>query len=243
LPINSEVDLAFGTYILGFENSIYPGFVRISEKPRKIQLEKIQLNNFVGKRSSANYRVVRDFAEILEKSKNPFQTYFVQQPIFSLAQYGFGGLYLKGSLQKDISSRLSYRICESAVKLKSLSAEAKGLCENAKVSNLLPTTEFFSSNKFKDKADGTFTEKWINEDVMDIVEVKHPYHLVAAPLKFGEFVSVFPGSYRVIDEEGKTVQKFTSEFKDVASEYKMLFIDYTEKSNEPDVDHSEDQNI
>jgi hypothetical protein len=242
ISLNVESQLPYGPYILGFENSLYPGFVRIGKKVQKINLEKIKISDFEVKRNSELYRVVRDFSEHLEKSKNSFQTYFVQQPIFNLAQYGFGGLYLKGSFQKDVSSRLSYRACSKSSIKQVLSDEAKTFCNNAKVDSLVPTKEFFSVNKVDGKADGTFTEKWINEDIMDVVEVKHPYHLVATPLKFDDFVSVFSGSYRVIDEDGKVIKKITSDLKKISSEYKMLFIDYEDKGND-ESDHTEDQNI
>jgi murein L,D-transpeptidase YcbB/YkuD len=242
VALNVESKLPFGSYILGFENSIYPGFVKISQKLQKLKLEKIQMAEFENRRNSAAYRVIRDFSEPLEKNKNVFQTYYAQQPIFALAQYSFGGLYLKGSLQKDVSSRLSYRACESAVKIRSLSEEARTLCESAKVNSLTPSKEFFAVNKVNKKADGTFTEKWVSDDVMDVVVVKHPYHLVAAPLKFGEFVAVFPGSYRLIDEEGKVIQKFDSEAKDVPVDFKVLFKDSEFKNND-DSDRSQDLNI
>lgn len=241
VPLNVEFKIPHGAYILAFENSIYPGFVRIGDKPQKVKLEKIVISGFESKRSNASYRVIRDFGVPREINKQAFQTYFVQQPVFKLAQYSFGGLYLKGSTQKDISSRLSYRYCES-VKIFVLSDDARDMCENAKTNDLISSTEFFAPNKTNGVADGTFTEKWINEDVMDIVEVKHPYHLVAAPLKYGEFVSVFPGSYRIIDESNHTMQKQDVGLKNIPKEYHNMFIKYKEKSND-NTDASEDTNI
>jgi hypothetical protein len=239
IPLNTDFKLPIGTYILGFENSIYPGFVRVSKKTSNIKLEKIQLNNFENNRNSYTYRVARDFTGVLEKSKNSFQTYFARQPIFNLSQYEFGGLYLKGNFQKDVSTRLNYRVCDSVLKVRALSEEARELCVNAKVKNIIPNADFFISNK----TDGTFTEKWISEDLMDVVEVKQPYFLVAAPLKFGEFVSVFPGSYRIIDEEGKTVQKTSTEINKISVEYKTLFSNFKEKVNNVTTDKIEDLNI
>jgi murein L,D-transpeptidase YcbB/YkuD len=241
VPLNTDFKLPYGAYILAFENSIYPGFVRINEKSHKVKLERLSVSGFENQRSNSKYRVVRDFGVAREINKQAFQTYFVQQPIFKLAQYSFGGWYLKGSMQKDISSRLNYRNCES-VRIFLLSEEAREMCENAKTNDLIRSADFFSINKTHGIADGTFTEQWVSDDVMDIVEVKHPYHLVAAPLAHGEFVSVFPGSYRILDEANHTVQKNDIGLKNIPHEYLQMFIKYQEKTNE-NAEFSEDSNI
>ena len=70
--LNTVQNLENGNYIVGFENTIYPGFVQIAAGSNvQIQLQKITIPSSLAKEK--NLRIFRDTGSLVEQKKVYFQ--------------------------------------------------------------------------------------------------------------------------------------------------------------------------
>lgn len=188
--LNTDTELPVGNYILGFENSIFPGFVQVqAHQYNVIDLVKLEVPRSLSKEKSI--RVFRDFSFVEEQQKIYLQLYYTGKHFFRITnRYTFEDYYLADSNKPDILQRIDYKFC-NVVKLFKLREHAQFACDtwnNAK--SYLDMADLFRFNN-----NGTFQEVWVKAPG-DVQALRHSRHLVSAPLQSSvDFVSVFPGAY------------------------------------------------
>lgn len=193
--LNQITQVPAGYYILGFENSLYPELVEVrSGRQTEIQLEKIYIPSQV---RGNNIRIYRDFSSAVEQKKIYLSMYFMNRHFFRLEKENFGDLYLTGAWERDFVQRFTYEVCPVLSALGTKEEKAIATCaawnEARQPADLKPLFQFAS--------DGTFTEMWVTYPG-DVFASNHPRYLVSAPVTEQDFVSVFPGQYK-IQAEGK----------------------------------------
>ena len=194
LNLNEATQVEAGSYILGFENSIYPGFVRVNDGGSiVINLEKLSVPSSV---KGKGIRVFRDFTNIIEQQKIFFTMFYMGRHFFRLDKANFGDLYLAGSWERDFVQRFTYEICARVATYPKQDPLGQELCQvwnNA--GSMMDLSPIYTFGK-----DGTFTENWVTYPG-DVSARLHPRYLVSMPLNEGDFVSVFPGTYRFISSK------------------------------------------
>ncbi|MNK93919.1 hypothetical protein D3C87_1141030 [compost metagenome] len=230
--LNETKGVPAGSYLLGFENTIYPELVQVREgETRTITLEKLTVPSSV---KGSKIRVYRDFASLVEQKKMYLTMFYMNRHFFRLDKENFGDLYLTGSWDRDFVQRFTYEVCPAIQAYGEVSAGARTVCRAwnsaAKPQDL---RELFSFAE-----DGTFEEMWVTFPG-DIIPTAHPKYMVSVPIGEADFVSVFPGSYRfqgdtakgkpgkpVVVKAGRVLSEATSEFS-LNSDYTLNSIDST----------------
>lgn len=189
--LNQKISLPQGSYMVGFENSIYPGWVQVEAgELTRLTLSRLEVpTQFQGLDS---IKIYRDLTAPMEKNKLMFQSYHLGRSLFPQAIYDFGDYYVAGPRQVDYTSRLSENLC---AKIKSPNHGTDEALEGCLWHNHGRMMEDLSGYLNVNKQ-GILIESWVTFPG-DRFLVKHKRFLVAAPLKAGEFVSVFPGQYQI----------------------------------------------
>ena len=195
LDLNKPQQVPAGSYLVGFENSMYPGMVTVEQgRNTVLNLERVTVPSSV---RGQRVRVYRDFTQDVEQQKMMLEMFAMNHHFNRLEKDNFGDLYLTGTWERDYVQRFTYEICPRLSAYGDVSPEAKDVCTawNTAQSptDLAPMYQF---NK-----DGTFQELWVTYPG-DMISSKHPRYLVSAPMTDSDFVAVFPGAYRV-QAEGK----------------------------------------
>lgn len=198
--LNSPASVEAGTYIVGFENSIYPDVVTVSPgRTTSLYLETIRVPSQV---KGQRIRVYRDFSSLVEQKKIYLTMFAMKRHFFRLDKDNFGDLYLTGAWERDFVQRFTYEGCTYTINNKgndNIPRSAVSICEafrDAKQPSDIREAYNFSN-------DGTFTEMWVTFPG-DVIPSKHPRYLVSAPMTDQDFVAVFPGAYKV-QAEGKNM--------------------------------------
>jgi hypothetical protein len=127
-----------GFYIMGFENSVYPGFLQVkSGLQTAVELQQIPIP------AGGLVKVYRDTNALTEEFKIYFSTYVLGQSVFTLSEYSFGDLYLKSFGTRDGTVALSYKACEAA-KLPMMTAKGARLCKAWNMGTFMTLTEMFN---------------------------------------------------------------------------------------------------
>lgn len=201
--LNQVRNLSVGSYILGFENSIYPGWVHIrAGQTTTLDLVKLSVPSSLS--SETQVRVFRDFESQIEKDKLFFVQFYMARPLFRLSQYNFGDLYLASPGMPDVTLRLNYDICNSFKTKNSENEEAVEICLTA--ANAQSWRDMSGLFKFngrdhmnRDLVRGQYIQNLVSE-AGDRRQILMRRQLVSAPMKGSDFVSVFPGQYRFASE-------------------------------------------
>lgn len=200
--LNQKTDLVDGQYLIGFENSVNPELVQVqSGQVSEIRLVKLMAPATLKK--STSILVSRNFANSKELDKYFWTLHLMKKPMFRLSIFNGSGYYLSGATQREVVQRLTYEYCEKTEKIISgYSDDAKKICEAWNSQQISRLSEIIGYNS---ETQGLI-EQWVTHPG-DRVRVDHLRHLVSAPIKGSEFVSVFPGSYRfTVDKETVVVQ-------------------------------------
>lgn len=208
--LGTTVELATGKYILGFENSIFPGLVEItSGKLRQLQLTRLDIPSSL--QNEKRVRFYRDFSSLTEQRKIYFSHYFTGRHFFRLTnQYSFGDYYITDGQRYDNVQWRSFELCSSINSFSELREQAKLVCNTwNRAKSMIELSDLFKFESISSEFEGTFQEAAIAEPG-DIQAVRHLRHLVAAPLAPGEFVSVFPGIYRVVADGSSRSLRMTT---------------------------------
>ncbi|WP_350159269.1 hypothetical protein [Bdellovibrio sp. 22V] len=148
-------------------------------------------------------RVYRDFTSLVEQKKIYMTMFLMNRHFFRLEKENFGDLYLTGAWERDYVQRFTYETCPKIDAYGSVASAAKTVCKAWNTAtSAMGLRELFSFGN-----DGTFQEMWVTFPG-DVIPSKHPRYLVSAPISDADFVSVFPGSYKV-QAEGKNQQAVT----------------------------------
>lgn len=195
--LNTPQNVPAGSYLVGFENSLYPEMVKVEAGQMvSLNLEKVAVPAAV---KGSRIRVYRDFTSLTEQKKIYLEMYMMNRHFFSLDASNFGALYLAGAWERDYVQRFTYDICGKLSSLNEVSASARTVCDawnSAKGPMDLRALFNFGS-------DGSVQEMWVTYPG-DTIPSKHSAYLVSAPMGEQDFVSVFPGAYRV-QAEGKNM--------------------------------------
>lgn len=204
LNLNQPTKLPTGSYILGFENSIYPGWVHISNG-QNIELNLVKLSVPTSLSRDYKVRVFRDFDSEIEKKKLFFVQYYMSRPLFRLAQYNFGDLYLASAGMLDVTLRLNHDTCNQVKPRDPDVEDAVEICLAAmNVKNWRDMSVFFKfsgrDHMEREIQKGQFLQNLVSE-AGDRRQIVMRRHLISAPFKATDFVSVFPGQYRFLSEK------------------------------------------
>ena len=204
--LNQAENVIPGRYILGFENSIYPGFVDVKAGlTTEIELFKVfppsQLTN------QNQVRIFRDLDADIEKNKIFFTQHHLGHPLFRLGQWSFGDLYLKKNGQIDITARLNYDVCNRSQFSDPEVEDAKLICQTATQAlksgdwrNMSPLFQFSGKDHMeRELQKGQYIQNLVSE-AGDRRQIVMRRQLVSAIIKGTDFVSVFPGRYRFLSD-------------------------------------------
>lgn len=205
--LNTDQAIPAGDYILGFSDTVYPGFVHLNPgDQREIKLENIPLP---AAGADDTVRAFINFGSVMEQRKVYFSVYYTAEHFFKLAEYSFDDLFLTTVNGKNIFSPFDQRSCTRIQSDSGASDFAKILCDDyRKANSMMDLADFFL---FETKAafDGQYQEAFIWFPG-DIFSVRYKRNLIALPLNGaaiapGDSLAVFPGSYKVEVKRGKTV--------------------------------------
>jgi hypothetical protein len=206
LPVSTPgqdqpTSVAPGYYVLGFENSVYPGFVQVKAgETLAIDLQQIPVPG------GGSVKIFRDLNSLSEEVKMYFTTYVLGESVFKLAAYSFGDLYIKSFGTRDGAVALNYKTCERAA-LPKLTTKGERLCKAYNMGTFLMLTEMFNF-----QPNGSFTQYEIGDQGKP-----YPYTfgrlLVAkrTTAQISPFVNVLPGQYtiEVTDAKGAVSTRST----------------------------------
>ncbi|MBC7420356.1 MAG: L,D-transpeptidase family protein [Bdellovibrio sp.] len=203
LSLNAASALPAGDYIVGFENSMYPGFVKVKEGAvTNIQLMKISIpEKFAAK--DAAVKIYRDMTSLTEQKKVYFEKFYFGRGLFRQTIRKFGDFYLAGMGDIDMVGSASYSFCSenNIGKLKLVTdvrEQAKFVCESYNAAKSMMDY----ADLYKFGTNGTYQEAFADYPG-DIIPKQHLRYLVATPVPAGSFVSVMPGVYRMRGELSK----------------------------------------
>lgn len=201
--LNQAKQLPSGQYILGFENSIYPGWV-VVRAGQNVVIDLVKLAVPANLKNEAKLRVFRDFDSQIEKNKLFFVQFYMARPLFRLSQYNFGDLYLTSPGMTDVTLRLNYDICNTYKSKNSENEEAVEIClaaAQAKDWRDMSALYKFTGKDHMERElqKGQYLQNLVSE-AGDRRQILMRRQLVSAPIRGTDFVSVFPGQYRFLSE-------------------------------------------
>lgn len=185
--VDNPTAVAPGFYILGFENSVYPGFLQIKAgQTTAVDLQTVAIP------AGGTVKVYRDLTTLTEQFKMYLTSFVLADSVFKLAEYPFGDLYIKTFGMRDGTTKRNYKFCEQA-KLPELTKKGDRVCKAWNSGTFMMMTELFDF-----AADGSFTQ-W------EVMKPGKPYGYKTARLLVAKattsadasFVNVLPGAYTV----------------------------------------------
>jgi hypothetical protein len=204
--------LAPGMYILGFENSVYPGFISINPgRATTVDLQQIPIP------AGGNVKVYRDLTTNDEQAKLFFTTYTLGESLFTLAQWDFGDLYVKPFGIEDGARQISYKTCEAA-KLPEMTVKGSRICRAWNQGSFMSVMEMFDFEPLYARDRKTDKVSLITSSVgaykqWEVGRQGRPYgyrmgRLLVAKRTTSDqaqFVNVLPGRYmvEVVDASGR----------------------------------------
>ncbi len=204
--INETRSLTPGYYILGFENSIYPGFIKIGAgESVTIALQPILISG------DGIAKIYRNLGSSTEQKKLFFTQFQLAKSMFSLANYDFGDLYLRKFPLEDVMPNIEYSFCDSGFS-GDLDPQARGLCNGYNSISFTGMKVFFEFN-----ADSTHNQ-YVPRIPGDAFRYSFERLLVSAPTSgAGSFVNVFPGDYTIETTVGGKTSKSNVSLKATTS--------------------------
>ena len=202
LGLNEAKNIEAGSYIVGFENSIYPGFVEIKTgETTQIQLQKIVIPSQFAKESAV--KVYRDFGSLIEQKKVYFEEFYAGKNLFRQTIRSYGDLSVAGMGEADAVASASYSYCSemnmnTVAPVRDIREHALFVCESINAAqSMMDLADMYRFN-----SNGTYQEAVVDYPG-DIFPKRYLRTLVSAPIKAGDFVSVMPGVYRISGDSGK----------------------------------------
>ncbi|MBO9665900.1 MAG: L,D-transpeptidase family protein [Bdellovibrio sp.] len=195
LDLNKVNNIPAGTYLVGFENSMYPNWVNVAAgQTTTLQLQTIQVPAGM---EGSRVRVFRDFSQPQEQQKMQMEMFYLKRHFYRLSQENFGDLYVAGMWERDYMQRFTYETCKIIDDLDTKDDLALRVCDDWKRA----TNPSGIASMFEYQGDGTFNELWVTYPG-NVVRLRHPRYLVSGFMKAGDTLAVFPGSYRIQDKVG-----------------------------------------
>ncbi len=197
--LNTAQNLEAGSYILGFENTIYPGFVNINSGGSvQIDLQKISVPASMSKEK--NIKAYRDLGSLVEQKKIYFQQFYSGQNLFRETIRSYGDLSLAGLGDVDIATSSTYNFCSennlnNLVLAKDIREHALFVCETMNGAQAMMDM----ADLYRFQSNGTYQEATVDYPG-DIFPKRYLRTLVSAPMRATDFISVMPGHYRFSTE-------------------------------------------
>jgi len=209
INLNQTQKVEAGDYIVGFENSMYPGWVKVAAG-QLVKLQLVKLKTPSEFSNQTKIRVFRDLDADIEKNKILFTQLHFGRPFFRLSQWSFGDLYLTKPGQLDITVRLNYDVCNRSQYTDPEVEEAKLVCQNATRArnsqnwrDMSPLFSFSGKDHMeRELLKGQYLQNLVSE-AGDRRQILMRRQLVSALIKGGDFVSVFPGKYRFLSDSSQ----------------------------------------
>jgi|GEM_PF-2221663 len=209
INLNQTQKVEAGDYIVGFENSMYPGWVKVAAG-QLVKLQLVKLKTPSEFSNQTKIRVFRDLDADIEKNKILFTQLHFGRPFFRLSQWSFGDLYLTKPGQLDITVRLNYDVCNRSQYTDPEVEEAKLVCQNATRArnsqnwrDMSPLFSFSGKDHMeRELLKGQYVQNLVSE-AGDRRQILMRRQLVSALIKGGDFVSVFPGKYRFLSDSSQ----------------------------------------
>lgn len=197
MDLNQPREVTPGDYIVGFENSLNPGWVEVNSR-RTTQVSLVKVTAPAAASGQGPIKIFRDLTKDIEQRKFAWAYYQLGRHPFPEAVYDFGDLYPAALNQRDVVGRINDEYCAKLAQIQDATEEAREVCDT------LSNADDFRGTMtlFKFNPDSSVMQNWVVPPG-DRVQIKLRRHLVSGPLKDGEFVSVFPGAYRAIGERQK----------------------------------------
>nr|BFD67779.1 hypothetical protein HAGR004_28010 [Bdellovibrio sp. HAGR004] len=199
--LNVRQELPAGTYLVGFENTLYPGLVTVQAgRNTVLSLERLDVPAIAGDRVV----VYRNLYSKIEQDKFLESFFYYKKSFFRLEKGNFGDLYLTGVWEKDVIQRLSYEGCPAR-----LSEQDKKVLPNADADRIIGVDNLCNVLRgattprdlaglfdFTNDKNGRIFQNWVSAPGIKMT-ITHDRYLVATPTRPGSYVMVFPGSYTV----------------------------------------------
>lgn len=203
--LNQAVQVPTGLYMLGFENSVYPGFVEVvQDQLTQKTLSRLDLpKNFL---NTSGLKVYRDVKSETEKKKVLDELFYNRGLLFEQASFGFGEFYIRTRAQLRALPELDFSNCNKVASAgpdsDDYSLRAKAICNswvNASSSaDLALAINFSPAGRSDAEVDSEMATIQRLDGNGDLVPLRFLKLLVApvspAPMTF---LSVFPGQYRI----------------------------------------------
>ncbi len=195
LPLlNENISLPAGYYVLGFENSIYPGFIKI-EAGRTTQMELVKV--LMPSADQGFFRVYRDTGSLGEQIKSYFTTYVLGRHMFPESSYeswSNGDLYVSANGYMDIFASVNglFATCDKRlVSSQNLSQKSARLCAARANESFMGMAEFFDF-----ATGGKFVAYGVDRKGAP-ARINVGRQLVGMPFRSIDttFVNVLPGNY------------------------------------------------
>lgn len=203
VDLNKIKNLASGRYIVGFENTLYPGFVEVRQgETTTLRLQKITVPSSLAKESNA--RVYRDMGSLVEQKKIYFEEFYAGRSLFRQTIRSYGDFSLASQGEIDMVASQSYSYCSETnlntiTLVKDIREQALFVCESYnQARSMMDLADLYRFN-----SNGTYQEAAVDYPG-DVIPKRYLRLLVGAPFKTNEFVSVMPGVYRVTGNSGKS---------------------------------------
>ncbi len=196
--LNKEQALAPGKYLVGFENSLNPNMVEISEgRPTVLQLQTLSIPAQV---RGQNILVYRDLSSSVEQAKIMLSFFQLKQHFSRVEASRFGDLYLTGSWDRDVLRYFDYSICPKIRDYASKNKDAPALVYDVCSAWVQGTQAQDLKPLFRFNGDGSSEQYWVSYPG-DVFTRKIPRMLVSVPVTDVDTVSVFPGVYKIQSQE------------------------------------------
>lgn len=221
--LNSDQSLPPGDYILGFSDTVYPGFVHLNSGDQiEIKLQSLPLPQA---EATDTVRAYINFDSLMEQKKIYFSVYYTSEHFFKMTEYNFDDLFLTTTDGKNIFSPFDQRSCGKIQSDSGASDFAKILCANYKnATSMMDMADFFLFET-KPQFEAQYQEAFIWSPG-DIFSVRYKRNLVALPINgaaivTGDSLAVFQGSYKVqvIKRDGTALPGVVENTADTTEKY------------------------
>jgi hypothetical protein len=190
-PLNTKQTLPSGYYILGFENSLYPGFVYIAQN--QITQVNLQTISTPANPATAIFKIYRDLSTLTEQRKTYFTEYVLGTQMFEEADYEDGDFYMAADGMESAVRSAHNKYCQNKTPESLISPDiepkATRLCLLYALPSFMLATEFYDFD-----SSGSYTEYAVETNAKPTL-IQHRRHLVSRPVAAGESVAVLPGTY------------------------------------------------
>lgn len=192
--LNQPQELASGSYIVGFENSLHAGWVQVVPgQVTSLELTPFQLPGNLQHVKSA--RVYRAMENPIEQKKMLWAYYQIGRLPFGESEYNFGDLYPTAAGEHDLVGKVSDDLCAKVTSPTQGTLTFREVCQRATTA----TSMMDIADNFKFGKDGKMKIQ-MPITPFDVTSIKLGHQLIAAPVQGADTMLAFPGIYTIAPE-------------------------------------------